>query len=330
MNPFISSLKDWSQQLLDPNLVETQAEAILTAIHEQLVKMTGVTTATSPQDYLRDTSLEFGNAICTNEAAKCILDTWRTVKFLQGTYGAIRHRQSQLPSEKIQILYAGCGPHVLFLTLLAPLFEPNEIGFTLLEVNPASFKIAERLLRQLGLEVYVDSMHLEDAIRYRVPAGKQYHILFSETMDKALCNEAFVPILLNLRPQLGKDTIIIPANVLVGATLFPRIKRADGLFPQAADIKGVKGHPLGIVLDLASKLDKNGSWRLAVPVRGLSKFRHLAFSTEVAIWGDVVLGEWESHITMPKIEAVSASPTDRQIQFEYPLERVLGIRISTS
>jgi hypothetical protein len=139
-----------------------------------------------------------------------------------------------------------------------------------------------------------------------------------------------VPILLNLLPQLGKDTIIIPANVVVGATLFPLIKRADGLYPQAADIKGVNGHPLGIVLDLASKLGKNGAWQLAVPVRGLSKFRHLAFSTEVTIWGDVVLGEWESHITMPKIEAVSASKTDRQIQFEYPLERVLGIRISTS
>jgi hypothetical protein len=330
MKQFISSLKDWSQKLLDTNLVEAQAEEILAAIHERLVEMTGVTAATSPQDYIRDTSLEFGNAICTNEAAKCILDTWRTVKFLRGTYGAIRHCQSKNPSEKIQLLYAGCGPHALFLTLLAPMFEEGEIGFTLLEVNPASFQIAQRLVRQLGLEGYMDSIHLEDAIRYRVPNSKQFHILFSETMDKALCNEAFVPILLNLRPQLGDDVIVIPTNVVVGATLFPRIKRADGLYPQAADFKGVKGHSLGVVLDLASKLKENGSWGLAVPVKGLSKFRHLAFNTEVSIWGDIVLGQWESHITMPKIEAISASPTDRQIQFEYPLERALGIRISTS
>lgn len=316
--------------MLDTNLSESQAEGILAAIHAQLVKITGVTTATSPQDYLRDTSLEFGNAICTNEAASCILDTWRTVKFLRGTHGAIRHCQSNAPAEKIQLLYAGCGPHALFLTLLAPLFEPHEIGFTLLEVNPASFQVAEKLIQQLGLEEYVDSMHLADAIQYRVPADKHFHILFSETMDKALCNEAFVPILMNLKPQLSSGVTVIPANVVVGATLFQPIKRADGLHPQATDIKGKVGQPLGVVFDLAANLSKSDDWQLAVPVKGLSKFRHLALTTEVSIWGDIVLGEWESHITTPKIETVSAAPTDHQIQFDYPLEKVLGIRISTS
>lgn len=316
--------------MLDPNLAAAQAEKVVAHLFDLFELYLGDATQAPNQAIYQDFSLEYGNAICANEARKCVLDTWRTVKFLRGLMGAVKEKQAAYPGERVQVLYAGCGPYALFMTLLAPLFEPEAVGFTLLEVNPSSLEMADRLLTRLELWDYVDELRLQDAITYTIPTGKEFHVLLSETMDKALWNEAFVPILLNLRPQLSTRTTILPANVIVGATLYPFIEGKEGSSPVPADIKGLAGLDLGTVLNLSAGLEMGLGTVFSKKLEDLQQFGHIAFTTEVSVWQDMVLEQWESLITLPKLERLDVPSGASCIHLDYPMTKTLGLRIRFS
>ncbi len=297
----IESIKRLSSQLLKDDLQETQAQEIVQALHLHLADYSGVSGSQAFPKYQQDIPLVHGQAISTNEAARCLLDTWRTVKFLRGLYSAVKDCQMKYPGQRIGVLYAGCGPYALFLSLLAPLFEPSEIGFTLLEVNEASFRAAQRLIERLGLGAYVDELLLQDAITYQLPKDKTIHVLFSETMDKALQKEALVPIIRNLRPQLPLGATIIPEAVIIGASLYPPVEKEDGSLLLPHELKGLLGLDLGAVFDLELILGSPNT-TIKKSVAELPHYGYLVWSTEVVIWQNILLKKGESDITTDKIE----------------------------
>lgn len=156
-----------------------------------------------------------GMALSIKHAAECFLDYKRTTQFLKGLVRAIKDKQQEFPNTTIHIFYAGCGPYAPFFTLVAPLFTPKEVQFTLLEINKDSLEKAEFLIESLSLKDYVKTSYLSDATIFKVENPKSYHILFSETLDALLYRECYVPILWNLLPQFSEEIAVVPENVKI-------------------------------------------------------------------------------------------------------------------
>ena len=158
-----------------------------------------------------DMKFENGKALGTFWAALCLDDLLRTRQFIRGIYKAIQDKLKE--KESIHILYAGTGP---FATLLLPLmlrFAKEDIKYTLLEVNPFSFRILKKVISKLGFEGYDITFVNEDATKFQLDAKNQPDIIISETMQNALAKEQQVPIFINLMSQSPRETIFIPEKI---------------------------------------------------------------------------------------------------------------------
>ncbi len=157
--------------------------------------------------------LPFGNAIGTFWAANCVKEVLRTQRFVRGLYLAIQDKLAQ-KSGPVHILYAGTGP---FATLALPImvqFTPEEIQFTLLEVNQTSHDKLLNVLEAFDLNEYIRQIETTDATTYILP-DTNVDIVLSETLNRALINEPQVFIMLNLASQLGEGVIYIPEEIRV-------------------------------------------------------------------------------------------------------------------
>lgn len=78
-----------------------------------------------------------------------------------------------------------------------PLFlntKKKTIKYTLLEVNPFTFKILQKVISKLGLEGYNIDLINDDATKFKIDPKNQPDIIISETMQNALAKEQQVPI----------------------------------------------------------------------------------------------------------------------------------------
>jgi hypothetical protein len=160
--------------------------------------------------------LKGGIALSFDHAADCLLDYHRTARFIKGTYLAIQELLLRFPDQKINILYAGCGPYATILLPILPLFKANQLQVTLIDIHPESIKSVKELFATLHLLSFVDCISVQNAISYRYPSAN-LHMVISETMFHALLSEPQVAITRNLAPQLVNGGIFIPEEVTVEA-----------------------------------------------------------------------------------------------------------------
>src|SRR3954462_12746084 len=79
--------------------------------------------------------LPSGLAISPYQAAACLGEAERTVVFLRGIYKAILQQRKDNPGQRINFLYAGCGPYAALLTPFTVLFGTGELAFYLLDIS---------------------------------------------------------------------------------------------------------------------------------------------------------------------------------------------------
>lgn len=268
-----------------------------------------------------------GMALSLNHAAACLIDYNRTAKFLDGMVTLIREKQQQHPNEIINIFYAGCGPYAPFVTLIAPLFKASEVQFSILEINAASMKMAEKLIKNIGLADYVTAYHTADAVTFQIPDAKKYHILFSETLDALLYRESYVPILWNMIPQLSKDCAIIPNNVIVQASMtFPKQEGEDTRREkEAATILDVRE---AVKMNDGSKALPESFAPITINLGGEEKYSTMIVDTKVHVQGDIWLHRNESSLSIP-LEMEIAYPLEApNVTFFYQLKPSVELKLS--
>jgi len=295
--------------------------AAATQLYLLCSSITGIDESSTHTDDLNEKRLPNGNAISPRDAARCVLDFSRTSKLLRGIHAAIVEAQKRFPSTTIEILYAGCGPFAPLAFPLTSQFRSGEIQFTLLDIHERSLDAAQRIFQALGLTGYVRDYIHADATSY--VHHSPFHLIITETMQRALEKEPQVAITFNLARQLRQGGIFIPEKVCVNACLYNPFLESRQVSTARVD--------LGPILELTAEDLHALSDEVCLPPVVLdipgetSKSLGLMLLTRVKVFESVVLDEYESGITYPVIlHDFSWTKCGTAIEFVYSLGAAPG------
>lgn len=320
------SLKEQSEQLLDPTCTYPQMVESIRKIHSLFESTIGL--SGDDQDIHRAAAIEtaYGKALGLSHAAACLLDGLRTQQFLRGFVAAIKKKQSEYPGEQIKVFYAGCGPYAPFVTLVAPLFKPSELSFTILDINGASLNFAQDLISKLGYADFIHEVHMDDATTNNVKDAHQYHILFSETLDALLARECYVPILCNLLPQFSQEVVLIPENVQIKLTMVRSDEQGNDfeadsqlVFDARETVESTKG----------TKTLPDAFPAVNVPIDTKSNISAIILDTLVHIHDEFDLRREESQLTHPYAFNIEKSVDFDTLSFVYRLKPQIELFIGT-
>lgn len=246
-----------------------------------------------------------GMALGTLWAAMCIDDLIRTRKFIRGINKAIKEKINN--KESIHILYAGTGP---FATLLLPLilrYSKHKIRYTLLEINPITFKILQKVISELKLGAYSITLLNEDATKYKLTHGIP-DIIISETMQSALAKEQQVSIFFNLMRQVNLDSIFIPKKIKIYLGLKTTESSSEKIQTQNY-YKEKKVFEISKEDSICAHLIENQPHKeisfpkikTIITKEKLEGFNQLALFTEIQVFKDEVIEINKSGLTTPLI-----------------------------
>lgn len=319
-----------SSSIVSNSLNFDQTVASINEIHGYFKDITDVSGFDNKMENLAAVSTAKGKALGLNHAAQCLLDYNRTSKFIKAIVYAIGEKQRQHPEEVIRIFYAGCGPYATLFTLIAPLFEPSEIQFELLEINATSIETAKKLIDALELNDYVGKFHLEDAVTFQVSHPEDFHILVSETLDALLYRECYVPILHNLLSQFQPTITVIPENVIIDLSLLT-LSSTD---------PNHKEQKLGTVFNVREILKSHDKKeplpsqfprsKIDLSELNMKLYSHVLLDTKVQVANDIWVFRNESSLTIP-LQMELAQPFEfTTLQFDYHLDPEIELKCSVA
>lgn len=288
------------------------------AVHEMYAVYCQYTPIDVSDQNNEDILLPSGKAISPTAAAHCLLEMVRTAKFLRGINEAINYKLQT--TEKLEILYAGCGPYATLLTPLLHLLDPVKVQVDLLDINKSSFQSAVRLIKALGFDSFVENVYCTDATLFK--AEKNYDIVISETMQAALKKEPQVAIMQHLIPQLPIDSIFIPEAITVSAALTSR----GHWNAEIGLLEDVQCIELGNIFTVDKQHLEIEMLRneLVVPneITGCTRF---SLYTDIQVYGAHLLGENDCSLNMPlKLSEVNCTGGET-IRFWYEQGEMPGI-----
>jgi hypothetical protein len=305
--------------ILDQTSSPGELRDALNAFVQQCSEVSGIHPDPGFSAWADDSLLENGVAINPPAAAHCALDYQRSVTFIRGVHAAINTLSLRFTNTPLEILYAGCGP---FATLLLPLlgkFAAGELQVSLLDIHQRSLDSVHRLLDHFGLYDHAVRTIKADACQYKHP-GK-LHLIIAETMQKSLEQEPQFAVTANLAPQLLPAGVFIPQRIDVTLCLAD-LNHEKQLFGQPQWINGIarekdaRRYRLATVFTLSpdqvsmqvrraqlntrtSKLELEPSIVVIPTMVDVGRFDAALF-TNIAIFEQHCLGDYESQITLPQ------------------------------
>ena len=230
-----------------------------------------------------------GVALSSYAAAACLEDLDRTKVFIQGICEAVKDIQARFPGEKVKILYAGCGPYATLVLPLTAQFSPDEVEFTVFDINEYSLGNAEHLVHVLGLKEYFKDFSCCDAVTFS--SDEKYHIVLAEMMDKALTAEPQAEVTPNLASLVMDGGIFLPEKISVDVELWKAFSDARGAIE------------LGELIELDVNFDGDDFVEKSfdIPEDLSPEFRAVMLTTRVQVFGQNVLAGGDSKITIPLI-----------------------------
>ena len=267
-------------------------------------------------EYNQEVKTIGGIAISSKDAAFCVDDKLRTVRFIKGVNAAIQELKLRFKNEKINIVYAGCGPFATLITPLLPFFSPSEIAITLLEINNASIQSIRKIIALPEIANYDIEVIACDASLYKMPSDKTLHLVISETMFNGLVREPQVAITANLAPQLHSNGILIPESINLSLA-YSAFGKEVFLKPENISslnlLEETNGStPYGKTIDLLFKLNKINNFSSEVKANtpnykskwykmpeSIEEYPDICIYTDIVIFKEYYLGFSASYITNP-------------------------------
>ncbi|WP_417799289.1 phytanoyl-CoA dioxygenase [Tenacibaculum sp.] len=321
------NIKRKASALLKTPINQPEIKTLIDDVYSYFKELTQLTGFDQKIEHLAAVTTAKGKALGLNHAAQCLLDYKRTAKFLKALVNAIKEQQQKHPNETIYVFYAGCGPYAPFVTLIAPIFSPEEVQFSLLEINDKSLEYAKTLIQKLELTNYVTSHYTADAVTFKIPDAKKYHILFSETLDALLYRECYVPILFNLLPQLSEDVTVIPENVLVKMSLS---------VDPVTDSKHIT-EEIDTIIDVRKAISLNNTdtvpsqlpdKKIAVNSINIEQYNYLILDTLVHVYDDIWLTRNESSLSIPLEMGIEHPFHFNSIVYTYQMDPSIELKYS--
>ncbi len=291
------SLRNLTNTLLSP---EASFDEMFYAA-EQLYQLflTAASMDTEDLQNKTDLFLPHGKAIAPAWAAMCIKDFYRTRQFLRGMILGIQSALQSFPGTPIHVVYAGSGPFATLALPLTSVFSPEQVQFTLVEINPISVAMLHKVVATCRAQAYIRAIVEADATTYRVCSP--VHMVVTETMEQALQDEPQVAITQNLAAQMVEGGILIPQRVAIHAGFLNLAKTLEINVPD--DIRRLTG----LVFDLTHatpSANEEGIFPEVIidfPENVETGFSQFCLFTDIHIFGNIHLGMAESGLTQPKI-----------------------------
>ncbi|MCU0421995.1 MAG: class I SAM-dependent methyltransferase [Bacteroidia bacterium] len=310
---FINPLKPICKLILESSTVDSECAA---ADELNLYFKNYFTLSSTGNDFNKELMTKGGIAISMKEAAFCVEDRLRTIRFIKGIYTAIQELIIRFPNDNINILYAGCGPFATLITPLLPYLSPHKISITLLEINPISVEFIQQWMGSPDLKDYNISIINADATTYRFPDDQPLHLVITETMFNGLVREPQLAVTANLATQLHKYGILIPEsiNLSLAYSSFgnePYLKHDLPIYNNIeSESAGQKKY--GITIDELFKLNKDNNFSESITnptevfvskwyeaPESFTDYPDVCIYTDITIFKEQRLGLASSYITNP-------------------------------
>ena len=266
-----------------------------------------------------------GLALSPTMAAMCAEDYVRTVRFLRGVHAAIREARRLTPDRAVRVLYAGCGPLATLALPLMSVLGPETVGFTLLDIHPASVARVRDAVKRLGVEASVEAFVTADAASYAVGAPPDVIVL--EIMQAALAAEPQVGVTRHLLAQ-APDALLVPETVCLSLVWAdPTAMMSNAGFAEAQRTAS----PV-FTLDRATIRAWDPAWRDVLPASVLTvpgdvgPTRMPFLLTTIQTFGPHWIRGRESGLTFPRhLDLDGARPSSR-LRFSYRLGSTPGLQ----
>lgn len=331
------TLRHLAAHLLDPNTPASDIRAAVHALTDLFASLEGFA-ATPTRTALKDgqeTYTAHGKAISLTNAARCAWEFLRTARFLQGVHAAIREAQRRFPGQCIEVLYAGTGPYATLALPLMPLFTPDEVRFTLLDIHSHCLDSVATLVTGFGFEDFVREYVTADACHYRYPDSRPLHVVVSETMQLALAKEPQVAITLNLAPQLTPGGLLVPEQIHVRACLTDGSREIPTLNAEGHYAERLR-LDLGPLFELS--LDSVRPWaginptevafpptQVVIPDTRPTTVNRFLLLTHITTFGDITLDDYACSLTCPlPIRELDYPAPGQTLEFRYQMDATPG------
>lgn len=248
-----------------------------------------------------------GQIVTPVQAAHCLNDLGRSMKFYRAIHQAIEHYLKA--NQPVRILYAGCGPYGTLLTPFTSLYSAEQIRFTFLEISDFSVEKVTKLYTDWKLNDYLDSIQLCDATDPALTFDHSFDIIISETMQVGLKNECQVPITRNLVRFLNEGGTFIPEQIKLDVYLVG--KQLEETNPHSVERAFV-----GTAFDLnCHELPEKGQVvNFSIPE---NQFEYLKLYTHIQLYGSEYIKPYESGLTLPLILDRNVNNSGRVARFQY-------------
>lgn len=317
--------------ILDPARPAYSLRGEVLELKEILLKLASMEINLTSDISVGETRTESGLAVSPAMAVMCVDDVARTVGFIRGTHAAIAEMREKFPNEPVRVLYAGCGPlATLAIPQLAAL-RLADISFTLIDINPDSITSAKAIIDALGYSDGVEAYFVGDIMSYQVDRSREPHIVLIEVMNAALKGEPQVAVARHLMSQ-APNSMLLPQSVSVSLELIDQSKEFS--FDEQSLIRDRV--PLGTVFTLDQS--SIGSWcgiadeflpAATIQLPAVIEDRYTPhLRTSICIYGDHVLGDYDSGLTYPKpLSELGSFKAGDTIDFAYRLGRDPSITV---
>lgn len=311
---FNQTIKEATSLILNCRNDFRQMKESVDTMYHIFSSISGVTINTLSED--KDILLSQGKAISTSAAAHCLLEMKRTALFLRGINKAIIQKLRISANKPIRVLYAGTGPYGTLITPLLTLYKTEEICIDLLDINSNSLVALKKITKTLDLDKFIKEIYCADATTFKV--NKPYDIVISETMLACLKSEPQVAIMQNLIPQLTDESIFIPEEISIDASLTnPQMEMNRQMYNEN-EMAAFERVALGNIFKVGKLSMSSIESRKTVSIQNKKNdFPILKLFTTVKVYEDEILTENDSSITLPKQYHDFRKQNAREIEFWY-------------